>query len=343
VTSYRSVFKSGNELPNLSLQLLLPDQQTTNEVADGAKVFFSDDFDNSAGKEDSYKFANQDENIAIVTGESLLSIDGRKPVAKGDSVQLKLWQLTQKNYLLKVNFTNFSFGVEAYLKDKFLSTTTQLNTSGETIIPVTITSDAASTAPDRYKVVFEKFTTLPLHLLGIKAMEKNGGVQVEWTAESESNMDRYEIEKSSDGQHFVKAGTVKAKSNPGPSSFYTWFDLVPNRGDNFYKIKSFDKEGVVKYSSVAKVRLEKGAAVITLFPNPLQGRIIKLQFTNIKKGNYNVAIFSGSGDRVYNSTISHTGGFAEHLIELQTFLQKGVYQLQVSDNIDKETISLLVQ
>ncbi|GEO10027.1 T9SS type A sorting domain-containing protein [Segetibacter aerophilus] len=342
-SQYRPLFRTGNELSNLSVQILLPAQQQTLESADGAKVYFSEEFDNSVGREDSYKFANQDENVAIVSSGNLLSIEGRRPVTAGDSVQLKLWQLTQKNYLLKINFNNFSQGLEAYLKDKYLSTTTQLNTTGETMVPVTITSDAASTAPDRYKIVFEKFTTLPLHLLGIKAVEKNGGVEVGWIAESESNMDRYEVEKSVDGQRYVTAGTVKAKSNPGTSSNYTWFDLMPNKGDNFYKIKSVDKEGVTKYSSVAKVKLDKGVSGITLFPNPIQGKIVTLQFTGIKKANYNVSLFNSVGEKVHNTIISHTGGSANHSFELKTFLPKGVYQLQVSDNIDKETISVLVQ
>ncbi|MCW3080323.1 T9SS type A sorting domain-containing protein [Segetibacter sp.] len=340
---HRPVFRTGSELPNVSVQILLPAQQQTSESADGAKVYFSEDFDNSIGKEDSYKFANQDENIAIISSGNLLSIEARRPVATGDSIQLKLWQLTQKNYLLKLNFNNFSYGLEAYLKDKYLSTITQLNTTGETVVPVTITSDAASTAPDRYKIIFEKFTTLPLHLLGIKAVEKNGGVEVGWIAESESNMDRYEIEKSVDGHRFVTAGTVKAKIDPGTSSNYTWFDLMPNKGDNFYKIKSVDKEGAIKYSNVAKVKLEKGVSVITLFPNPIQGKVIRLQFTGIKKANYNVSLFNSLGDKVHNGTISHGGGSANHSIELKTFLPKGVYQLHVSDNLDKETISVLVQ
>ncbi|MCW3113801.1 MAG: C-terminal target protein [Segetibacter sp.] len=342
-TFHRSVFRTENTDPNIAIQLLLPSQQGSPAAADGTKVYFSDNYDNNIGNEDSYKFTNQDENLAILSGATPLCIEGRKPITGTDSIRLKLWQLSQKSYLLKVKFNNFNYNVEAYLKDKYLSTLTQLNTNGETIVPVSITSDAASIVSDRYKIVFEKVATLPLHLLGIKAVEKNNGVEVGWTAESESNMDRYEVEKSSDGHEFVSTGTVAAKANPGPSSFYTWFDLVPARGDNYYRIKSVDKAGTIKYSSVAKVRLMKGMSGITVVPNPISGKIIRLQFTEVKKGSYTVSIFKSTGEKVYTGSILHNTGSANHTVELKSVLASGIYQLQVSDGEDKETISVLFQ
>jgi hypothetical protein len=151
------------------------------------------------------------------------------------------------------------------------------------------------------------------------------------------------VEKSSDGHEFVSTGTVAAKANPGPSSFYTWFDLVPARGDNYYRIKSVDKAGTIKYSSVAKVRLMKGMSGITVVPNPISGKIIRLQFTEVKKGSYTVSIFKSTGEKVYTGSILHNTGSANHTVELKSVLASGIYQLQVSDGEDKETISVLFQ
>lgn len=342
VSSYRPVFRTATTDTAVIIQLLLPTQQGGMEAADGAKVYFSEQYSNAIGNEDSYKFTNQDENLAVMNKGIALCIEGRKPVTASDSIQLKLWQLSQKNYVFKFSFHNFSYNIEAYLKDKYLSTLTQLNTTGETTVPIAITSDPASLASDRYEIIFETVATLPLHLLGIKALEKNNGVEVGWTAESEGNVDRYEVEKSSDGQKFETAGRVPAKANPGPSSFYTWFDLAPNSGDNYYRIKSVDKAGDTKYSSVAKVKWDKGASGIAVFPNPAQGKRLTLQFTGIRKGNYKVTVFNGSGEKVYRGTILHETGSASYSIELKSLLPAGVYKLQVSDGDEKETISILV-
>lgn len=341
--SYRSLFRGGNSLSNLSVQLLLPAQAGTKEAADGAKVYFADNFSASIGTEDSYKFTNLDENLAIVRNGKSLSIEGRSSIAGADTVQLKVWQLTQKEYQFKINFDNFLYNVEAYLQDKFLSTSVQLNTRGETIVPVTITSNAASLATDRYKIIFQPFTTLPLHLLGIKAIEKNNGVEVGWTAESESNMDRYEVEKSEDGQQFTTTGTVNAKTNPGLSSYYNWFDLVPFKGNNYYRIKSVDKSGIIKYSNLAKVFVNKGSSRITVFPNPVHGKSLTLQFTEIEKGNYIITLLNSLGEKIYGGSISHERGSANHPIELSKILAPGLYQLKVASNDQHETISILAQ
>ncbi len=50
--------------------------------------------------------------------------------------------------------------------------------------------------------MFETLATLPVRLTGIKAFVKNKGIEVDWTAESESNMDLYEVERSTDAQKF---------------------------------------------------------------------------------------------------------------------------------------------
>jgi hypothetical protein len=272
-----------------------------------------------------------------------LCIEGRKSLVESDTIPLKLWQLTQKNYFLKIAFTNFTEQVEAYLQDKYLQLTTPLNVTGQTKIAISINTDAASYAPDRFKIVMGTYTTLPLHLLGIKAVEKYNGVEVGWTAESESNMDRYEIEKSIDGVQFAKVGTVKAKANPGLSSLYSWFDLMPVAGDNFYRIKSYDKAGESKYSGVVKAKITKGISAITVFPNPILGTTMALAFNNIKKGNYAVTMVNSAGVRVYEGVINHNAGSSNYKFELSKTLPPGVYQLLISNNQDTEKIKVLVQ
>src|SRR5436853_34563 len=71
-------------LPHLTVLLLLPGQETSGKAADGLAAYFSKDFDNAIGDEDSYKFTNPDENIGILRNGKMLSIEGRKPVAASD-------------------------------------------------------------------------------------------------------------------------------------------------------------------------------------------------------------------------------------------------------------------
>ncbi|MEJ7681475.1 MAG: hypothetical protein WKG06_27215 [Segetibacter sp.] len=68
--SYKSnritnVFRDPSQVTKLSVQLLLNLNEGLQNNADGVTVFFDDNFSTAIGNEDSYKFTNLDENLAI--------------------------------------------------------------------------------------------------------------------------------------------------------------------------------------------------------------------------------------------------------------------------------------
>ncbi len=335
----RAVFRPAKEMPHLTLQLLLPGQISTGGSADGLAAYFSNDFDSSIGDEDSYKFTNEDENIAIVRNGKTLSIEGRKIVTQSDTLPLKIWKLHQTKYTFKVDLSNFDTGIKSFLEDSYLHTSTMLNSDAQTMVPFSITADSASVAPDRFRIVFENSVTLPILLTDIKAYEKNNGAEVEWTA-AESNADMYEVEKSVDAQQYVLTGSIKANEN---TSGYYWFDANPINGDNFYRIKSISKSGEIKYTKVVKVSIKTIEKSITVYPNPLHGNSIKLFFNNVEKGNYRVSLINSLGQTVYAGNISHAGGSGNQAIKLNNLLAKGNYQLQMFADNTVQSISILVQ
>jgi len=237
---------------------------------------------------------------------------------------------------------NFTSNVEGYLQDKFLNTFTPL-VSGENTIPFTITSDAASSATDRFKIVFETFATLPVRITGFKAYPKNKDVQVEWVAESESNIDIYEVERSADAQHYVVIGSSKAKNNPGISAAYSATDINPYDGDNYYRIKTIEKSGETKLSEVVKVQLANAKNTISITENPVLGNSIKLLFDNVAKGTYVTNLISASGERVYSGKISYDGGSSRQQVELTNHLPVGIYQLQLSNGTFSKTIQVIMR
>lgn len=339
--SFLPVFRTADVLPHLAVQLLLPEQVGTESVADGTAVYFSDDFNSSICGDDSYKFTNLDENIAILRNGTTLSIEGRKPAAANDSIPLKTWQLTKTSYVLKISMENFTDNVQGFIKDKFLNTSTPL-VGGENSIPYNITSDAASSASDRFTIVFKTSSTLPVNLSNIKAYAKNKGVQIDWVAQNESNINVYEIERSTDAQKFVTIGSAGAKNNPAIAANYSFLDVNPNNGDNYYRIKTIDKSGSAKFSEVVRVQLGNAKNSISVLNNPIEGSTIKLVFDNIVAGTYMVNLMNASGEKVYTGKISFGGGNNIEQIELNSRLSAGVYELQITNGTYNKTMSVLV-
>lgn len=341
---HRAVFRTPNHTPNISLQLLLPGQDTLKQAADGLAAYFSNDFSNAAGDEDSYKLVNLDENIAIAHNGSLFSIEGRKTVSANDTLPLKIWQLTSKKYLFKSVLTNFE-DADAYLEDDYLHSSTKLSNQSSTIIPFTINTDSLSFAKNRFRIVFKTHTALAVTMSGVKAFIKNSGIEVEWITQSGSNTDKFIVEKSSDAQTFEAAGAVNANTSTaaGLLSTYNWFDENPFNGDNYYRIKWLEKSGEVKYSKVVKVYIESMEGTITVVTGPAKSNFFNIIFKNVRRANYALGLINNAGQKVYSGVIAHNGGSATEVIKLKSFLPVGIYHLQVSGDNKLRNIPVLIQ
>ncbi len=322
---FRAVYRTGGTLPHVSLQLLLPGQDSSNQSADGVSVFFASNFDNTLGEEDSYKYFNPDENLSILSQDSLLSIEGRKPVNVSDTVFLKIWNMKPKNYYFKSNLTNFDPLVTPYLEDAYLQNVTVLNNNGISLVPFTVNSDTASYSARRFRIVFRNAGTLPLTFSGIKAYEKNKGIQVDWTVSTETNMNKYEVEKSSNARQFSKVGESKAKNTQ--FSKYEYFDENPFVGDNYYRIKSISNSGELKYSQVVKVHINTKSGEVSIVGNATSNSSINVQFKNVPDGTYGVNIINNTGQIIYKGTMAHISGDIG-TIKLQILLAAGIYRLQ---------------
>jgi hypothetical protein len=114
---------------------------------------------------------------------------------------------------------------------------------------------------------------LPVNWLNITAYHTNGINKVEWKV-TEDNMDRYEVERSADGRSFEKIGTVRSNGARNVSITYTLDDVNPLRGVNYYRIKSFSKDGRSNYSRMVMVMVDaRGMVVGNLYPNPATTQI----------------------------------------------------------------------
>jgi hypothetical protein len=109
------------------------------------------------------------------------------------------------------------------------------------------------TARQPYSIIdFTVLASNAIHLSGIYA---NNGISLTWQDKNQAGAASYEIEKSLDGTSFSSLGTVLNSVKPdglSPSSFlYT--DNHPAYGNNFYRIKATDLNGLVVYSAIIKV------------------------------------------------------------------------------------------
>jgi hypothetical protein len=183
-------------------------------------------------------------------------------------------------------------------------------------------------AANRFQVVINQASLLPLTITSIKAYQVNKNVAVEWQTAYESNIKRYEVEKSADASSYAKANSTAAHN--ASANNYCWLDTQPVSGYNYYRIKSVDNNGKAKYTEVVKVYTGTYTQEITVYPNPVTNNTINLQLVNQPAGNYKVKLLNNMGQQVLEKDIEHVEGSSTELIPVKESIAKGIYQLQVS-------------
>lgn len=331
-TNNNDPFRTGTQTEQFSSALYFRDEYNQRRLADGVLNAYNNNYSKGIDGDDAVQIQNWDEDIAISNGNYLLSIEARPLIDNADTIAFTFAHLKQKTYEFQFDVVNFnSPGLQATLVDNYLNTRTLISLSQTTVIPFTVTANAASAAPDRFKVIFSLMQVLPVNLTSLKASGKGTGVAIEWTVETESNMDRYEVEQSVNGQQFSKIATAQSQGNSTSAKLYYAFHANPNLGNNYYRIRSVNKSGGVQYSAIVKVNTGKSNNQITLYPNPVIGNTINVQFENIKKGKYSISFFNNQGQQVMIRSIQHEGGTASQIIGLNK-MASGVYEVRITNN-----------
>ncbi|WP_167856235.1 T9SS type A sorting domain-containing protein [Hymenobacter metallicola] len=105
---------------------------------------------------------------------------------------------------------------------------------------------------------------LPIELTSFDATRQSGAVQLNWTTASEKNNDRFNVQRSTNGQEFTTITTVRGTGTTGKSTAYTAQDTEPLAGLSYYRLQQVDQDGSFSYSPVRVV----APLLTTVYPSP---------------------------------------------------------------------------
>lgn len=110
-------------------------------------------------------------------------------------------------------------------------------------------------------------TILPLNLVDFTATSNKNSILVNWITSSETNMNHYEVQRSSDGINFNSLKNIPS-TNSQSEQRYSYNDNNPLPGNSYYRLLMVGNSGYEKYSSIVSVVFNYNKT-ITLYPNPL--------------------------------------------------------------------------
>lgn len=176
----------------------------------------------------------------------------------------------------------------------------------------TITASVGNTLP----VIINSFTA-----------QRAGAVNVlSWTTQQEINTFHFVVERSSDGVNFTSIGQVAAAGNSNAVRTYSFTDRNPLKGNNYYRLKTVDKDNSSRFSNTRNVRNE-GVADVTLYPNPVTDKV-SLAINTDKATEGQLSISDISGKIIYSRSVKLAAGNTTLPISLSN-ISTGSYIMKI--------------
>jgi hypothetical protein len=185
---------------------------------------------------------------------------------------------------------------------------------------------------------------LPINLLYFDADLKGNDVELTWTTSQEQNADKFNVQRSLDGERFETIGTVKATGNSNTKIEYAYTDenINQNLGRAYYRIQSVDFDGRSQVWTVRTVKFRPDAYSINLIPNPAQD-VVNINIAALVNANTTLSIYNTMGQQVYNKNFTSDVNNATNFeINLNGYA-KGLYQVVVRSGNNIASQKLVVK
>jgi hypothetical protein len=163
-------------------------------------------------------------------------------------------------------------------------------------------------------------TPLPVELISFSGRETMEGVELIWKTSFEYNFDQFIVERSSEGHLFTILNAVKSKGARNAETSYKYIDTQASEGRLYYRLKIVDLDGTFKYSDIIAVESETASPKISIYPNPVTGKILNLKLSQVD-GFVVFRLINGLGHVVAEQVMN--GSDAE--VKLEESLPAGVY------------------
>ncbi|WP_207433668.1 T9SS type A sorting domain-containing protein [Sabulibacter ruber] len=185
---------------------------------------------------------------------------------------------------------------------------------------------------------------LPVTLTAFSAKKALQGTELYWATASETNNEKFVVEKSSDAKTFIAIGEVQGAGNSNTLQKYTFVDLNTQSGTTYYRLTQYDFDGKSESSRVIALETKAVAQTplsIKAYPNPFEEELT-INVNSKKDGKLRVAIYNITGKKAYEKEFAVVSGVLTLIVPLNNIsLNPGMYILSTELNGDVSTTHLI--
>ncbi|MCF2516029.1 T9SS type A sorting domain-containing protein [Dyadobacter sp. CY351] len=162
---------------------------------------------------------------------------------------------------------------------------------------------------------------LPVTLVEFLASKQEKKTILKWSTTSETNSERFDIQRSQNGKNWFTIGWQQAMGTSDSLKTYLFTDASPLQGENLYRLKMVDNDSTFSYSRLQSVVFDT-AINIALYPNPITvGENLNVLTDDLGKI-ANIRIFDTSGTLMHESAPARAINISK--------LPSGLYMVQIT-------------
>jgi Concanavalin A-like lectin/glucanases superfamily/Secretion system C-terminal sorting domain len=123
----------------------------------------------------------------------------------------------------------------------------------------------------------ESAIVLPISWISFEALPVGNKFMLDWQVAYSDQVDHFEVDRSTDGEHFASIGNQPAKNSVTSGAIsYSFEDGNPNTGVNYYRIAVSNIDGTTAYSNIIKGSFQNSATGLSILSNPVLGNRLEL-------------------------------------------------------------------
>lgn len=183
--------------------------------------------------------------------------------------------------------------------------------------PVTLTSNP-----------FECFKN-PVELFSFEGRATSNGNLLEWITLSESNNERFEVERSQDGKNFTTIGEIIAVGNSQTRITYSYLDKTVDCGLHYYRLVQFNNNGQATIFSTISIERGQGTDGEGIDLSPVPSRdMLNVSFQSAAHS-VSITLFDTKGQAVSQQNLQSESCNKNLQLNIES-LASGVYLLQIN-------------
>jgi hypothetical protein len=194
----------------------------------------------------------------------------------------------------------------------------------------TLTAKDAQGLTNSAIITITKPSVLPVTYLYFNGTNTDGKNILKWATSKEVNNDHFDVLKSDDGINFSPVVTIPASTAETETKEYSFTDINPFPGNNYYRLAQYDIDGTKKLSEIINIRNTADNTAISTYPNPVKDQLYFTVKGDVK-GVIRARILDASGKLVKQINFEKNNNISNQYIQLPG-LQAGIYVLELSQD-----------